>query len=443
MPPPLPDRYRLEVRLGRDDDVEQWLATDESLTRPVLIRFLGPETDEERRAEFLASVRAAAAVNHSHMASVYDAEEIDNGAYSVNEWTGGITIGDRLAAAETMDVEEFLPNAAGLADALAALHREGHLHGAIDPHAVFHTVAHPAQLGAFGRVPVDHTPSDDVRSLAAVLEMGLTGSPPGGPPPSEIVDGLDRAVDHALRTAQSGRLTARQFADLLRAAPSPAPPPVLSAQGSRRFLLLVSALAVISLLLIGLGRALTDDTARPPLFPSTTAVTDTVALPSTTTPAAGGTAPGSGGPTGVRQLRDLAVLSVASVDPFGGGDENDDRLGNMLDGDPQTVWRTERYRDPLPLLKPGVGVAFEVEGDPMEIIITGMSPGTAYEITWAEAAPDPASWEVLIRAMVGPATPRHQLPERTGGTWVIWFTDLPFLAVDDHSTQVAEVRFRA
>jgi hypothetical protein len=42
MPPPVSDRYRLEMRLGKDDDIEEWLATDTSLERPVLIRSLGP-----------------------------------------------------------------------------------------------------------------------------------------------------------------------------------------------------------------------------------------------------------------------------------------------------------------------------------------------------------------------------------------------------------------
>lgn len=440
MPPPLPDRYHLEVRLSRDDDIEQWLATDESLTRPVLIRFLGSEANMERRAQFLESVRSAAHVNHAHMASVYHAEKLTDGAFSVSEWPGGVTIGDRLGSDDTMAVDEFLPNAAGLADALAALHREGHLHGAIDPYAVFHTVAHPAQLGAFGRVPVDHTPTDDVRSLAAVLEMALTGSPPGGPPPSEIVDGLDRAVDHALRSAQLGHLNARQFCDLLRAAPSPIPPPSDSPAGSRRFLVLVGGLAVAGVLLIGLGRLLTDDTDRIPLFPSTTAVSDTVALPSTTlSPAVvGGATP----PTTVVR-RQLTVTGVTTVDPFGDGGENDERAGNVIDDDPQTVWRTERYRDPLPLLKPGVGLAFTVDEDPLEIVITGMNAGTSYEIAWAADEPDPGRWEVVLRGRVGTATPRHQLPEREDGVWIIWFTELPFLDVDDHSTQVSEVRFRA
>ena len=37
MPPRLPERYRLNIRLGSDGDIEEWLAQDESLDRPVLI----------------------------------------------------------------------------------------------------------------------------------------------------------------------------------------------------------------------------------------------------------------------------------------------------------------------------------------------------------------------------------------------------------------------
>jgi hypothetical protein len=199
-------------------------------------------------------------------------------------------------------------------------------------------------------------------------------------------------------------------------------------------------LVVAGLLLIGLGRLLTDDSDRIPLFPSTTAVSDTVDLPSTTLPP---TTVGGATPSTTVLARQLTVTDVTTVDPFGDGGENDDRVGNLVDGDPQTVWRTERYRDPLPLLKPGVGLAFTVEGDPREVVITGMNAGTSYEIAWAADEPDPGRWEVVFRGRVGTATPRHQLPVRADGVWIIWFTELPFLDVDDHSTQVAEVRFRA
>ena len=58
MPPRLPDRYKLNVRVGVDGDVEEWLATDQRLERPVLIRFPGPDADHDRVEAFLASVRS-------------------------------------------------------------------------------------------------------------------------------------------------------------------------------------------------------------------------------------------------------------------------------------------------------------------------------------------------------------------------------------------------
>ena len=53
------DRFRLEVRLGRDRDIEEWLGTDTALDRPVLVRLVSPEATDERRQRFLAAVRAA------------------------------------------------------------------------------------------------------------------------------------------------------------------------------------------------------------------------------------------------------------------------------------------------------------------------------------------------------------------------------------------------
>ena len=79
MPPPVSDRYRLEMRLGRDDDVEEWLATDTSLDRPVLIRSLGPESTPERRRQFVESVSNAAKTSHSHLARVFAVSQVDGG----------------------------------------------------------------------------------------------------------------------------------------------------------------------------------------------------------------------------------------------------------------------------------------------------------------------------------------------------------------------------
>ena len=88
----LPDRYQLEIRLGRDGDIEEWLANDSTLDRPVLVRLLGPEVGPARREEFLADVKALAGVGHPHLVEIYAAGTDGASTWMVGEWTGGVTI---------------------------------------------------------------------------------------------------------------------------------------------------------------------------------------------------------------------------------------------------------------------------------------------------------------------------------------------------------------
>ncbi|MDH4118227.1 MAG: hypothetical protein OEX04_04855 [Acidimicrobiia bacterium] len=436
MPPPLPDRFRLEVRLGRDGDIEQWLATDLSLDRPVEIRVLGPDADEARRAEFLSSVRGAAAVSHPHFTWVYTAGQVPDGVYAVSEWTGGISVEDRLRSSETIPVEDFLPNGAGLADALAALHAEGIVHGAIDTGCLFHAVAHAAKLGGVGRSPVTITAVDDVRSLAAALEEGLTGRPPGGPSPSEIVDGLSPQVDDILARARSGRLTARQFSDELGAAPTPTPPPPESPRFARRLLLAAITLVLAATGLVFVGRVFLADAGIPILMPESQSGDGDPILPSSTVvvvaAASSTTVP----------LEPVAVAELSSVDPFGENEENDERLPNLVDGDLDTVWRTERYIDPFPSLKPGVGVALRLVDAPKMLELDGMVEGTGYQLGWSAQLPaTPDDWDLVTRSQAAGSAIAIQLPARDGGWWSIWLTSLPASPDGGHLGELAEVRF--
>lgn len=435
MPPALPDRFRLEVRLGRDDDLEEWLATDLSLDRPVLIRLLGPESTVRRRQQFLAAVSGAATVHHAHLAAVYLVDELDDGAYSVSEWTGGATLASRLEAGDTIDPDEFLPNAAGLAGALAVLHEGGVVHGGIDLGAITYTVAHPAKLGAFGRRARGASTHDDVRSLAETLEEGLTGATAGGPPPSESIDGLSPAVDTVLRAGRRGALGARALSEAFASAPTPRRPQPESTRPSRRLLIVAMALVVAAGALVGLGRLFTP--SRAPILPPPAepvagdgSTTTSVGLPTTTITAA---------PT------DAATVSVArpaTVDPFGGGGENDDLLDAILDGDPATAWRTEVYLDPLPLLKPGVGLTVEVEGTPRSVDLLGLTTGAALTLMWSEVGGStPDEFEAIARLLSQPGATSIQLPARIDGTWLIWFTELP-ASGDDYSASLSEIRFR-
>jgi hypothetical protein len=427
MPSAIPDRFKLELRLGRDGDLEEWLATDLSLDRPVLIRSLGPDSTPERRAEFVRTVSMVASVSHPHLVKVFVVEGVPGGAYAVLEWTGGSTIADNVAAGRSVDLADFLPNAAGLAGALALLHEQGAIHGSIDPSAVSYSVAHAAKLGALGRV-MRTGAEGDVTGLASVLETALTGSPPGGPPPSERIDGLSPAIDRILRHAQSGGLTARDMEKALTAAPTPRAPAPEPRAGSRRLLIAAMALVILAVALVGLGFLFSGRSAAP-VLPDRQPTT-TVHIPTTTLTTV--------------VLGEVEHLGAVSYDPLGEGGEHEAEAPLVIDGDIATTWQTESYRDPLSQIKAGVGLVIAVRGTPARVEIDGMTSGTMFEVLWSETTESqPGDWERIAAARSAAGRAQIGLPSRTDGYWLIWLTDLPPSDDGSYRAEVGEVRFRS
>jgi hypothetical protein len=139
---------------------------------------------------------------------------------------------------------------------------------------------------------------------------------------------------------------------------------------------------------------------------------------------------------------DATARDPDTLDPFGEGGENDQLVANILDRDPATEWLTERYLDPLPLLKAGVGVTVRVNGRPTGLEIIGLTEGTAFEVYWSnQLGDDLSSWERIAGAHASPATTSVDLPPRRDGYWLIWLTDLPSRADGTYQAAIAELRF--
>lgn len=429
MPPPLPDRYRLNVRLGRDGDVDEWLATDENLERPVLIRALGPEAPPQRSAAFTASVRAAASVGHPHLQKVYAASDAGGGtvAYSVSEWDGAVSAADRLRAGETLPVEEFLPNASGLAAALAEFHSTGTVHGAIDTSAIHFSAAHPAKLGGFGRTHRRRDAAEDTADLAAALREAITGSPNPAVKPSHVAEGLPPAVDEALDDAETGRLDAGGLAAALRAIPY-APPESPEPTWDWRPSLVFALVAAAAIFIAAVGLAVNLDPESAFLFPASPAEN-----PSATTPT----------PTPIPQPNDGPAFdaTAAAYDPLGDGAEDDEQVNATVDTDSRTVWETEAYPEPLEELKDGVGLVFLVAGDPSAMEVTA-TPGTRYMVGWSQSVPQAVSeWTDVGSGTTLAGASHIQLPVRSGGTWLLWLTHLPQTDEGTFRSAVSGVRF--
>jgi serine/threonine protein kinase len=352
-------------------------------------------------------------VNHVHLCPVYAAGSNEAGSYAVLEWNGGVTFADRLEAGETVPVEEFLPNAAGLAAGLAALHAAGTTHGAVDASAIVYSPAHPAKLGAFGRPTTDASERADVRSLAEALRIAATGQGAAGLYPSEVTEGMPEAVDRALLAAEHGQLDATGLAAALRAsrATPPAPP---GRTWTWRWLIPAAALFALAGILAAIGLSLEVDPDSPFLFPATP--------PNTVEPR-----PSPSVVTTVPVAPDVRVLAgeVASYDPYGDGRENDESLPLISDGDPDTMWQTERYFNAMDRAKPGVGIVFTPVSPPTGVEVLGSSE-TRFTLEWAPAIPeDPGGWQRVTAGTILDGRSRLQLPRRDGGAWLLWLTSLP------------------
>ncbi|MBI1787431.1 MAG: serine/threonine protein kinase [Acidobacteria bacterium] len=126
--------YRIESKLGEGGMGVVYRAHDSRLGRDVAIKVLPAAFahDEERMARFDREARTLASLNHPHIAAIYGLEESGGVRALVMEYVEGATLGERLARGP-MPVDEALPAARQIAEALEAAHERGIIHRDLKP----------------------------------------------------------------------------------------------------------------------------------------------------------------------------------------------------------------------------------------------------------------------------------------------------------------------
>ena len=122
--------YRLVSQLGKGAMGEVWRARDERLDRYVALKVLPAElaADPERRARMLREARAAAAIRHANVVTLYDIVEHAGGDILVMELVEGRTVSDVLRKDGAPSLDVALRWIEELADALVAAHARRILH---------------------------------------------------------------------------------------------------------------------------------------------------------------------------------------------------------------------------------------------------------------------------------------------------------------------------
>jgi len=126
--------YRMIEPIGAGGMGAVFKAYDKKLHRVVALKLLPPEylSQQDRRRRFMQEARAASALNHPHILTVYEVGEDDGKPYIAMEYVEGETLRKKIEA-RTLNIKETLNIAIQISEGLTKAHELGIIHRDLKP----------------------------------------------------------------------------------------------------------------------------------------------------------------------------------------------------------------------------------------------------------------------------------------------------------------------
>jgi Tol biopolymer transport system component len=183
--------YEIQNPIGAGGMGEVYSAHDSRLNRTVAVKILPAmfSADRERLNRFSQEARAAAALNHPNILSIYDIGEDAGAPYIVSELLEGETLRDRLRTGP-LPLRKAIEYALQIARGLAAAHEKGIVHRDLKPENLFLTEDGRVKILDFGLAkltrPESLSSDAEMATIQAATEAGMVMGTVGYMSPEQV-----------------------------------------------------------------------------------------------------------------------------------------------------------------------------------------------------------------------------------------------------------------